>query len=43
MHLLANVLGGDFSIDLMIVDEAHKIGDGGRGVACSCAQRPRSH
>ncbi|HCB75702.1 MAG TPA: DEAD/DEAH box helicase, partial [Sphingomonas bacterium] len=24
MHLLANVLGGDFSIDLMIVDEAHK-------------------
>jgi hypothetical protein len=32
MHLLANVLGGDFSIDLMIVDEAHKIGDGGRGV-----------
>ncbi|WP_448032744.1 DEAD/DEAH box helicase [Bradyrhizobium liaoningense] len=32
MHLLANVLGGDFSVDLMIVDEAHKIGDGGRGV-----------
>ncbi|KQM27919.1 MULTISPECIES: DEAD/DEAH box helicase [unclassified Sphingomonas] len=32
MHLLANVLGGDFSVDLMIVDEAHKIGDDGRGV-----------
>lgn len=32
MHLLANVLRGDFSVDLMIVDEAHKIGDGGRGV-----------
>jgi Lhr-like helicase len=32
MHLLANVLRGDFSIDLMIVDEAHKIGDDGRGV-----------
>lgn len=32
MHLLANVLGGKFSIDLLIVDEAHKIGDDGRGV-----------
>ncbi len=32
MHLLANVLGGDFSVDLMIVDEAHKIGDDGRGI-----------
>lgn len=32
MHLLANVLGGEFSVDLMIVDEAHKIGDDGRGV-----------
>ncbi|MBM7407005.1 hypothetical protein EDF69_002571 [Sphingomonas sp. JUb134] len=32
MHLLANVLGADFLIDLMIVDEAHKIGDDGRGV-----------
>lgn len=32
MHLLANVLGSDFSVDLMIVDEAHKIGDDGRGV-----------
>lgn len=32
MHLLANILGSDFSVDLMIVDEAHKIGDDGRGV-----------
>jgi len=32
MHLLANILRGDFSVDLMIVDEAHKIGDDGRGV-----------
>ncbi len=32
MHLLANVMGGEFSVDLMIVDEAHKIGDDGRGV-----------
>jgi hypothetical protein len=32
LHLLANVLGGEFSIDLLIVDEAHKIGDNQRGV-----------
>lgn len=32
LHLLANVLGGLFSIDLLIVDEAHKIGDNQRGV-----------
>jgi hypothetical protein len=32
MHLLANVLGAAFSVDVMIVDEAHKIGDDGRGV-----------
>ncbi|WP_027516037.1 DEAD/DEAH box helicase [Bradyrhizobium sp. WSM1417] len=32
MHLLANVLAGTFSIDLLIVDEAHKIGDSQRGV-----------
>jgi superfamily II DNA/RNA helicase len=32
LHLLANVLGGSFSIDLLIVDEAHKIGDNQRGV-----------
>jgi superfamily II DNA/RNA helicase len=32
MHLLANSLGGDLSADLLIVDEAHKIGDNQRGV-----------
>ncbi len=32
MHLLANVLGNELSIDLLIVDEAHKIGDNQRGV-----------
>lgn len=32
LHLLANVLGTDFSVDLLIVDEAHKIGDNQRGV-----------
>lgn len=32
LHLLANVLGDMFSIDLLIVDEAHKIGDSQRGV-----------
>ncbi|MFU1506298.1 DEAD/DEAH box helicase [Aeromonas veronii] len=32
MHLLANVLGDELSIDLLIVDEAHKIGDNQRGV-----------
>lgn len=32
LHLLANVLGDGFSIDLLIVDEAHKIGDNQRGV-----------
>lgn len=32
LHLLANVLGDVFSIDLLIVDEAHKIGDSQRGV-----------
>ena len=32
MHLLANVLANTFIVDLLIVDEAHKIGDGGRGV-----------
>ncbi|WP_233831755.1 DEAD/DEAH box helicase [Paraburkholderia sp. ZP32-5] len=32
LHLLANVLGAVFSIDLLIVDEAHKIGDNQRGV-----------
>ncbi|MFJ1256101.1 DEAD/DEAH box helicase [Cupriavidus sp. CuC1] len=32
LHLLANVLSDMFSIDLLIVDEAHKIGDNQRGV-----------
>lgn len=32
LHLLANVLGYDFNVDLVIVDEAHKIGDNQRGV-----------
>ena len=32
LHLLANVLTDGFLVDLLIVDEAHKIGDGGRGV-----------
>ncbi|WP_440058656.1 DEAD/DEAH box helicase [Pseudomonas fragariae (ex Marin et al. 2024)] len=32
LHLLANVLNDMFSIDLLIVDEAHKIGDNQRGV-----------
>ncbi|HZQ42352.1 MAG TPA: DEAD/DEAH box helicase [Acidobacteriaceae bacterium] len=32
LHLLANVLGDGLKIDLLIVDEAHKIGDDQRGV-----------
>ncbi|MFQ3458146.1 DEAD/DEAH box helicase [Bradyrhizobium sp. UFLA01-814] len=32
MHLLANAIGGTFKIDLLVVDEAHKIGDNQRGV-----------
>jgi superfamily II DNA/RNA helicase len=32
LHLLANILGDAVSIDLLIVDEAHKIGDNQRGV-----------
>lgn len=32
LHLLANVLHDEFSVDLLIVDEAHKIGDNQRGV-----------
>jgi superfamily II DNA/RNA helicase len=32
LHLLANALGAAFKIDLLVVDEAHKIGDNGRGV-----------
>ena len=32
LHLLANVLGDDVHVDLLVVDEAHKIGDNQRGV-----------
>jgi len=32
LHLFANILGDAFSTDLLIVDEAHKIGDNQRGV-----------
>lgn len=32
LHLLANILGEANGVDLMIVDEAHKIGDNQRGV-----------
>jgi replicative superfamily II helicase len=32
LHLMANVLGNAFTSDLLVVDEAHKIGDNQRGV-----------
>jgi superfamily II DNA/RNA helicase len=32
MHLLANAIGDAFKVDLLVVDEAHKIGDNQRGV-----------
>ena len=32
LHLLANLLGENLTVDLLIVDEAHKIGDNQRGV-----------
>lgn len=32
LHLLANILGDELNVDLLIVDEAHKIGDNQRGV-----------
>lgn len=32
LHLLANAVGDDLKIDLLIVDEAHKIGDNQRGI-----------
>lgn len=32
MHLLANAIGGAFKVDLLVVDEAHKIGDNQRGI-----------
>lgn len=32
LHLLANLLGENLKVDLLVVDEAHKIGDNQRGV-----------
>lgn len=32
LHLLANAVGDDLNVDLLIVDEAHKIGDNQRGI-----------
>lgn len=32
LHLLANVIGSEVLVDLLIVDEAHKIGDNQRGI-----------
>jgi len=32
LHLLANAVGGEINSEVLVVDEAHKIGDGGRGV-----------
>ncbi|CDO60026.1 DEAD/DEAH box helicase domain protein [Candidatus Phaeomarinobacter ectocarpi] len=32
LHLLANLLGDQLKVDLLVVDEAHKIGDHQRGV-----------
>jgi hypothetical protein len=32
LHLLANILGDAFFVDMLIVDEAHKTGDNQRGV-----------
>jgi Lhr-like helicase len=32
MHLLANAIGDRFKVDLLVVDEAHKIGDNQRGI-----------
>lgn len=32
LHLLTNIMQDDFVVDLMVVDEAHKIGDVQRGV-----------
>lgn len=37
LHLLANVVGGGLKVDILVVDEAHKIGDGGRGVILQAA------
>lgn len=32
LHLLANILSDDLFIDLLVVDEAHKVGDNQRGI-----------
>lgn len=32
LHILANAIGDDFHVDILIVDEAHKVGDRLRGV-----------
>lgn len=32
LHLLANAMGSDFRVDMLVVDEAHKVGDRLRGV-----------
>ncbi|PPU29877.1 MULTISPECIES: DEAD/DEAH box helicase [unclassified Xanthomonas] len=37
LHLLVNAVGDGLRIDLLVVDEAHKIGDGGRGVILQSA------
>lgn len=37
LHLLVNVVRAHVHIDLLVVDEAHKIGDGGRGVILQAA------
>jgi len=37
LHLLANAVGKDLHVDVLVVDEAHKIGDGGRGVILQSA------
>lgn len=47
LHLLANILNDDFRVDLLVVDEAHKIGDHQRGVilqdAIERVSRPNPH
>ena len=47
LHLMANVVGNDIAVDLLIVDEAHKIGDNQRGVILQDAierlQRANDH
>lgn len=43
LHLLANVVGKSLEVDILVVDEAHKIGDGGRGVILQAAIERVSH